>query len=116
MFTLFDYFLSLFRNREAAHESRLNDTNLAVVGAILLFFVVMAYATSNDPDSVSSTYDLKTLQELKDLYRRRRDEFRSNPRAMEELLEWKRKNDHYNFKILYASCILSHYAVHLLLE
>jgi len=67
-------------------------------------FVAMAYALGIGSDMDLSTQDTKTLQDFKDIYRKKRNEFRSNPRAMEELLEWKRKNDRFNFKILYASC------------
>lgn len=106
MFIVFDAFFSFLYNRKISHEPRFDYTSLAVIGTILLFFTAMASVMSCDSDSSSSNHGVKTSQEIKDMYRKKRDDFRSDPRAMEELLEWKRKNDHYSFEILYAFCDL----------
>lgn len=116
MSIVFDIFLSSLKCRTAPHESRFDDTSLAVIGTILLFFIIMAYLMSCDSDLDSSTHEFRTFQELKEMYRRKRDDFRSDPRAMEELLEWKRKNDHYSFKILYAFSVFLKHAMYILLE
>jgi len=112
MFIVSDIFLPFLKYHRAPHESRFSDTSLAVIGAVLLFFVAMAYALGIGSDVDLSTQDPKTLQDFKDMYRKKRDDFRSNPQAMEELLEWKRKNDRFDFKILYAFCLFFQYAMH----
>lgn len=116
MSILFDTFLPFLKTHKAPPESRFSDTNLAVVGAILLFFIGVAYALSIGSDMDSCTQYPKVLKGFKDMYREKRDEFRSNPKAVKELSEWKRKNDHYEYKILYALCLLFEDAMHSLLE
>lgn len=71
--------------------------SLATVGVAILILCIMAYAMSHYTDSNVDLHDPKVFQERKYLYRKQRDVFRSNPRAMEELREWKAKNDKYDY-------------------
>ena len=71
--------------------------SLAIVGAAVLVLCIVAYAMSPGTDSDVDLHDPKVFQERKDLYRRQRDEFRSNARAMEELREWKAQNNDYDY-------------------
>ncbi len=71
--------------------------SLATVGAAVLVLCIVAYAMPHGMDSEIDLHDPKVFQERKDLYRKQRDTFRSNPRAMEELREWKAKNDDYDY-------------------
>lgn len=76
--------------------------SLAIVGAAVLFLCIAAYAMSHNTDSAVDLHDPKVFQERKDLYRKHRDDFRSNARAMEELRGWKAKNDDYDYVELYV--------------
>ncbi len=68
--------------------------SLAVVGAVILALCAMAYALSICAGTEEGLPDPKKFQARKDLYRKRRDDFRNNREAMEELEEWKAmKND-----------------------
>lgn len=71
--------------------------SLATVGVAVLVLCIVAYAMSHGTDSEVDLCDPKVFQERKDLYRKQRDDFRSNSRAMEELKEWKAKNDDYDY-------------------
>ena len=71
--------------------------SLATVGAIVLTLCIVAYAMSHTTNSDVDLHDPKVFQERKDLYRKRRDGFRSNSKAMEELREWKAGNDDYDY-------------------
>ena len=71
--------------------------SLATVGVAVLVLCIVAYAMSHGTDSEVDLYDPKVFQERKDLYRKQRDDFRSNSRAMEELKEWNAKNDDYDY-------------------
>ena len=71
--------------------------SLAVVGAAVLLLCIVAYAMSHTMDSEIDLHDPVAFKERKDLYRKQRDDFRQNPRAMEELREWKAKNDDYDY-------------------
>lgn len=71
--------------------------SLATVGAAVLVLCIVAYAMSPSTDPDLDLHDPKVFQERKDLYRKRRDDFRSNPQAMKELREWKAKNDDYDY-------------------
>ena len=75
----------------------LYNMSLAIVGAAVLVLCIVAYAMSPGTDPGVDLHDPKVFQERKDLYRRQRDEFRSNPRAMEELREWKAQNNDYDY-------------------
>ena len=75
----------------------MSNMSLATVGVAILILCIMAYAMSQNTDSNIDLHDPKVFQERKYLYRKRRDEFRSNTRAMEELREWKAKNDNYDY-------------------
>ena len=57
---------------------------------------------SHITDPEEDLHDPKVFQDRKDLYRKQRDDFRSNSRAMEELREWKAKNDDYDYMELYV--------------
>ena len=69
---------------------------LVVVGAITFALCAMAYAFHRE-DGVLDKRDFKAKKEL---YRRRRDEFRGNETAMRELEEWKARNDNFEFVVL----------------
>ena len=77
--------------------------SLAIVGAALLVLCIAAYAMSHSTDSPVDFHNPKILQERKDLYREKRDEFRSNARAMEELTQWKAKNNDFDYVKLYVT-------------
>ena len=76
--------------------------SLAIVGVVVLILTIVAYAMSHNTDSEVDLHDPKVFQERKDLYRKQRDGFRSNSRAMEELREWKDRNDEYEYVELYV--------------
>ncbi|CAF9942712.1 MAG: hypothetical protein ALECFALPRED_009929 [Alectoria fallacina] len=71
--------------------------SLATVGAAVLVLCIVAYAMSHSTDSDIDLHDPEVFQERKDLYRKQRDDFRINTSAMEELREWKAKNDDYDY-------------------
>lgn len=73
------------------------EMSLATVGAVVLIICIAAYAMSHGTDSDVDLHNPKVFQERKDLYRKRRDDFRSNSTAMEELREWKAGNDDYDY-------------------
>ena len=79
--------------------------SLAILGAAVLGLCIVAYAMSHDTESGVDLHDPKVFKERKDLYRKQRDAFRSNPRAMEELREWKAANNDYEYVELYVSPI-----------
>ncbi len=79
--------------RQSSADSR-GAMSLAVVGAVILALCAMAYALSICAGTEEGLPDPKKFQARKDLYRKRRDDFRNNREAMEELEEWKAmKND-----------------------
>ena len=82
---------------EVPWKSLICNMSLATVGAVILVLCIVAYAMSHGMDSDVDVHNPKVFQERKDLYRKQRDEFRSNPRAMEELREWKARNDDYDY-------------------
>ena len=71
--------------------------SLAVVGAAVSLLCIVAFVMPNSKDSAIDLHDPEIFQERKDLYRTKRDAFRKNPRAMEELREWKARNDDYDY-------------------
>lgn len=73
------------------------NKSLATLGAAVLILCILAYAMSHNTDSDLDLHDPKVFQERKDLYRKQRDDFRSNSRTMEELREWKAKNNDYDY-------------------
>lgn len=77
--------------------SLIYNMSLATVGAAVLVLCIVAYAMSHATDSDVDLHDPKIFQERKNLYRNKRDDFRRNFRAMEELREWKAKNDDYDY-------------------
>ena len=76
--------------------------SLAIVGAAVLILCIVAYAMSHNTNSAVDLHDPKIFQERKELYRKHRNDFRSNTLAMEELREWKAKNDDYDYVELYV--------------
>ena len=76
--------------------------SLAIVGAALFVLCIVAYAMSHTTDSPVDLHNPKVFQERKSLYRKQRDDFRSNSRAMEELTQWKAKNNDYDYVELYV--------------
>ena len=76
--------------------------SLAIVGAALLVLCIVAYAMSHGTDSAVDLHNPKIFQDRKDLYRKQRDAFRNNSRAMEELTQWKVKNNDYDYVELYV--------------
>ena len=76
--------------------------SLAIVGAALLVLCIVAYAMSHSTDSAVDLHNPKIFQDRKDLYRKQRDAFRNNSRAMEELTQWKVKNNDYDYVELYV--------------
>ena len=76
--------------------------SLAVVGAALLVLCILAYAMSHSTDSPVDLHNPKVFQERKDLYRKQRDDFKSNSRAMKELKHWKAKDNDYDYVELYV--------------
>lgn len=78
-------------------ESIICKMSLATIGAIVLILCIVAYAMSPGTNSGVDLHDPKVFQERKDLYRKQRDDFRSNFKAMEELREWKAGNDDYDY-------------------
>ncbi|KAF6237659.1 hypothetical protein HO173_003860 [Letharia columbiana] len=79
--------------------------SLATVGAVVLVLCIVAYAMSHATDSDVDLHDPEIFQERKNLYRNKRDDFRRNFRAMEELREWKAKNDDYDYVELSSGMI-----------
>lgn len=75
----------------------IHNMSLATVGAVVLVFCILAYAMSYTADPGLDLHDPKVFQERKDLYRKQRDDFRRNSRAMDELREWKAKNDDFDY-------------------
>ena len=71
--------------------------SLAAVGAAVLVLCIVACAMSYSADSEIDLHDPKVFKDRKELYRKQRDDFRSNFRAMEELREWKMKNNAYDY-------------------
>jgi len=68
--------------------------SLALVGVVIFALCAMAYALSIGAGTEDGLQDPKQFQARKDLYRKRRDDFRNNSEAMEELQDWKAmKND-----------------------
>ena len=76
--------------------------SLAVVGAALLVLCIVAYVMSHSTDSPVDLHNPRVFQDRKDLYRRQRDDFKSNSRAMEELTHWKAKDNDYDYVELYV--------------
>ena len=68
---------------------------LALIGVVVLVLSVIAYALR-----VAMGEEDRAFQDRKDLYRKRRDAFRSDPQAMEELRQWKQKNNDLDYKKL----------------
>ena len=71
--------------------------SLAAVGAAVLVLCIVAYAMSPSTDSDHDLHGPKNFQEHKDLYREKRDRFRRDSQATQELKEWKAKNDDYEY-------------------
>ena len=68
---------------------------LALVGVVVLVLCVIAYALR-----VAMGEEDRAFHDRKELYRKRRDAFRNDPQAMEELKQWKRKNNDLDYKKL----------------
>ena len=71
---------------------------LALIGVVVLVLSVIAYALRVAMGEESE--EDRAFQDRKDLYRKRRDAFRSDPQAMEELRQWKQKNNNLDYKKL----------------
>ena len=76
--------------------------SLGIIGAAVLVLCIVAYAMSYNTEPQVDLHDPKVFQERKDLYRKQRDDFRSNFRVMEELVQWKAKNNDYEYRELYV--------------
>ena len=72
-----------------------NNMGLALIGVVVLVLCAISYALR-----VAMGEDDRAFQDRKDLYRKRRDAFRSDPQAMEELRQWKQKNNDFDYKKL----------------
>ena len=68
---------------------------LAIVGIVILVLCAISYALR-----VAMGEEDRAFQDPKALYRKRRDAFRSDPQAMEELRQWKRKNNDFDYNKL----------------
>ena len=68
---------------------------LALVGIVVLVLCAISYALR-----VAMGDEDRVFQDRKDLYRKRRDAFRNDPQAMEELKQWKQKNNDLDYKKL----------------
>ena len=68
---------------------------LALIGIVVLVLCAISYALR-----VAMGEDDRAFQDRKDLYRKRRDAFRSDPQAMDELRQWKQKNNDFVYKKL----------------
>ena len=71
------------------------NMGLALVGIVVLVLCAISYALR-----VAMGEEDRAFQDRKDLYRKRRDAFRSDPQALEELKQWKRKNNDLDYKKL----------------
>lgn len=76
------------------------NMSLALVGAFIFALCAMAYVLGIGAGTDEGLLDPKKFQGRKDLYRTRRDNFRSNPEAMEELKQWKAMSNNCDYKIL----------------
>ena len=72
-----------------------DNMGLALVGIVILVLCAISYALR-----VAMGEEDRAFQDRKDLYRKRRDAFRNDPQAMEELKQWKRKNNDLEYKKL----------------
>ena len=68
---------------------------LALIGIVILVLCTISYALR-----IAMGEEDRAFQDRKDLYRKRRDAFRNDPQAMEELKQWKRKNNDLDYKKL----------------
>ena len=95
---------SIFENHNqqpaSSHKAGTSSMSLAIIGAALLVFCTIAYAWSIGVMSDEDLHAPVPFQKRKDLYRKRRDEFRNDPEAMAELKEWKALNDDVDYKKL----------------
>ena len=71
--------------------------SLLVLGAVIFALCLLALALKSAIGSDDGSNDPRSLQARKDLYRKRRDEFRRNPEAMMDLREWKAKNNDWKY-------------------
>ena len=105
-FHLFNFIFLDSSKRNTARRTQIPSVysmSLAVLGAAVLGLCIVAYAMSHNTESVVDLHEPKVFQERKELYRKQRDGFRSNTRAMEELVQWKDKNNDYDYMELYVS-------------
>ena len=72
-----------------------DNMGLALIGGVVLVLCAISYGLR-----VAMSEEDRAFQDRKDLYRKRRDAFRSDPQAMEELRQWKVKNNDFNYKKL----------------
>ena len=75
-----------------AHNSTL--LTALILPVILLALVALKMSTRNSATKEEETY---SLEYFKTLYRQRRDAFRKNDAANEELRRWKARNDGYEY-------------------
>ena len=68
---------------------------LALIGGVVLVLCAISYGLR-----VAMGEEDRAFQDRKELYRKRRDAFRSDPHAMEELRQWKQKNNDFVYKKL----------------
>lgn len=74
--------------------------SLAVIVTTFMLVGANLYALMIIRDTFRGFQDHRVSNARKELYRTKRDDFRSNPAAMEELREWKAQNNDCNYKIL----------------
>ena len=74
--------------------------SLAAVGAVVLVLCAMAYALNVGRGQKGSFENSEAFQARKDRYRWRRDDFRQDPQLMEELRQWKAKNNDFDYEKL----------------
>ena len=74
--------------------------SLAIIGATLLIFCLIAYVFNFAVMSDQFFLSAEDFQARKDLYREKRDRFRNSPKAIAELRQWKACNADYNYQEL----------------
>lgn len=73
---------------------------LALIGIVVLVLCAISYALRVAMGEEDRVFQDRKDQDRKDLYRKRRDAFRNDPQAMEELKQWKQKNNNFDYKKL----------------
>lgn len=90
------FFLPKFSLPRDRFKFRLSPTSKRRHSIVSYFDAVMGKPLA--PDSVLSGSD--DFENRNELYRKRRDDFRDNPAALAELVQWKAQNNGYTYKVL----------------